>query len=73
MSRLHLSKLTGFIEKVPELKLVRTFDNALEAIGWLKENSVDLIFLDIHMEQLTGIEFLEATGITSRIVIIICI
>lgn len=65
-----LSKLTGFIEKVPELKLAHTFDNALEAIGWLKENSVDLIFLDIRMEQLTGIEFLEATGITSRIVII---
>lgn len=67
---LALSKLVGFIEKVPELKLAHTFDNALEAIGWLKENSADLIFLDIRMEQLTGIEFLEATGVTSRIVII---
>jgi two-component system, LytTR family, response regulator len=67
---LALSKLVGFIEKVPELKLAHTFDNALEAIGWLKENSADLIFLDIRMEQLTGIEFLEATGVTSRIIII---
>jgi two-component system, LytTR family, response regulator len=67
---LALSKLKGFIEKVPELKLVQTFDNALEAMGWLKENNADLIFLDIRMEQLTGIEFLEATGITSRIIII---
>jgi two-component system, LytTR family, response regulator len=67
---LALSKLVGFIEKVPELKLARTFDNALEAIGWLKENSADLIFLDIRMEQLTGIGFLEATGVTSRIIII---
>jgi DNA-binding LytR/AlgR family response regulator len=66
---LALSKLEGFVSKVPELNLIRTFDNAIEAIGWLKENSVDLIFLDIQMEQLTGIQFLEATGTASRIII----
>jgi two-component system, LytTR family, response regulator len=66
---LALSKLKGFIDKVPDLKLLRTFDNAIEAIGWLKENQADLIFLDIQMEQLTGIQFLEATGTTSRIII----
>jgi two-component system LytT family response regulator len=66
---LALSKLESFISKVHELKLVRTFDNAIEAIGWLKENNSDLIFLDIQMEQLTGIQFLEATGLTSRIII----
>jgi DNA-binding LytR/AlgR family response regulator len=66
---LALSKLEGFILKVPDLKLIRTFDNAIEAIGWLRENSADLIFLDIQMEQLTGIQFLEATGSASRIII----
>ena len=66
---LALSKLEGFIPKVPELKLLRTFDNAIEAIGWLKENCADLIFLDIQMEQLTGIQFLEAIGTTSRIIL----
>jgi two-component system, LytTR family, response regulator len=66
---LALSKLEGFINKVPDLKLIRTFDNAIEAVGWLRENSADLIFLDIQMEQLTGIQFLEATGSTSRIII----
>lgn len=66
---LALSKLEGFIIKVPELKLQHTFDNAVEAIGWLKENSTDLIFLDIQMEQLTGIQFLEATGTNARIII----
>jgi two-component system, LytTR family, response regulator len=66
---LALSKLEGFITKVPELKLMRTFDNPIEAIGWLKENTADLIFLDIQMEQLTGIQFLEATGSTSRIIL----
>jgi two-component system, LytTR family, response regulator len=66
---LALSKLGGFISKVPELRLVRTFDNAIEAIGWLKETSVDLIFLDIRMEQFTGIQFLETTGTKSSVIL----
>ena|SRR5664280_1999807 len=66
---LALSKLEGFISKVADLKLIGTFDNAIEAIGWLKENRADLIFLDIQMEQLTGIQFLEATGSKSRVVL----
>lgn len=51
---LALSKLESFIKKVPELKLQKLFESAVEAIGWLKENSCDLIFLDIQMENLTG-------------------
>ena len=66
---LALSKLEGFISKVPELNLIRTFDNAIEAIGWLRNNNAELIFLDIQMEQLTGIQFIEASGTTSRIII----
>jgi len=66
---LALSKLEGFTGKVPELLLLRTFDNAIEAIGWLKENPVDLIFLDIQMEQLTGIQFLETAGSTARVIL----
>jgi two-component system LytT family response regulator len=67
---LALSKLEGFISKLPQLTLIKTFDNAIEATGWLRENPVDLIFLDIQMEQLTGIQFLEATGTRARIIII---
>jgi two-component system, LytTR family, response regulator len=66
---LALSKLEGFINKIPDLKLIRTFDNAIEAVGWIRENHTDLIFLDIQMQQLTGIQFLEATGTFSRIII----
>ena len=66
---LALTKLEGFILKVPELKLQKTFDNAIDAIGWLKVNQTDLIFLDIQMAQLTGIQFLEAAGIQSSVVI----
>jgi two-component system LytT family response regulator len=66
---LALSKLEGFINKVPELRLIRTFDNPVEAIGWLKENRTDLIFLDIQMEQLTGIQFLEAIEPSSKVIL----
>jgi two-component system, LytTR family, response regulator len=66
---LAISKLEAFIARVPGLNLLRTFDNALEAMSWLNENRVDLVFLDIQMEQLTGIQFLEATGLNCSIII----
>jgi DNA-binding LytR/AlgR family response regulator len=66
---LALSKLEGFIRRIPDLRLAATFDNAIDAMVWLKENKAGLIFLDIQMEQLTGIEFLEATGTTSKVII----
>jgi DNA-binding LytR/AlgR family response regulator len=64
-----ISKLESFISKVPALKLIATFQSGIEAIGWLKESPADLIFLDIQMEQLTGIQFLEATNLNTRIII----
>ena len=66
---LALSKLEDFITRVPGLNLLRTFDNAVEAMGWLKENPTDLLFLDIQMKQLTGIQFLEATQMNCNIII----
>ena len=51
MMNLLLCQNLKVLNKVPDLKLIRTFDNAIEAIGWLKENSADLIFLDIQMEH----------------------
>jgi two-component system LytT family response regulator len=66
---LAIAKLAGFISRIPELTLMKTFDNALEAMVWMKENPADLIFLDIQMEQLTGIQFLEATGTNAKIIV----
>jgi two-component system, LytTR family, response regulator len=66
---LAITKLKGFISRIPELILLETFDNALEAMVWIKENQSDLVFLDIQMEQLTGIQFLEATGTNAKIIV----
>ena len=66
---LALSKLESFIDRIPELNLSMTFDNSIGAMVWLKDNRADLIFLDIQMEQLNGIQFLEATRTPSKIII----
>lgn len=57
---LALQKMHDYILRVGYLDLLGEFDNALEAIEFLKSNKVDLIFLDIQMEELTGIQMLEA-------------
>ncbi|HEX2936717.1 MAG TPA: LytTR family DNA-binding domain-containing protein [Bacteroidales bacterium] len=66
---LAIKKLTGFISRVEYLQLSRTFDNAIDAISYLKENPVDLIFLDIQMEEFTGIQFLETIRQRPQVII----
>ena len=46
-------------EKNKELILIESFSNAIEAIKFLNQNSVDLIFLDIHMPTFTGFDLLQ--------------
>jgi two-component system LytT family response regulator len=52
-------KLKDFVERIPFLELISGFENALKALHFLKDNTVDIIFLDIQMEQLSGIQMLE--------------
>lgn len=51
--------LETYVEKFPELSLVKKCNNALEANEVLKSEDIDLMFLDIQMPQLTGIDFLK--------------
>ncbi len=57
---LALDVLETFLDKMPELELVRRCVNAFEANEALSNNKVDLMFLDIQMPQLTGIEFVKS-------------
>jgi two-component system LytT family response regulator len=57
---LALEIITDYIEKVSFLKLLRTFDNAIDSIDFIKKNKVDLMFLDIEMESLSGIQLIHA-------------
>ena len=56
---LALDVLETYIEKVPELVLVKRCNNAFEANEAINNHRIDLIFLDIQMPQLTGIDFLK--------------
>lgn len=51
--------LETYIEKIPELNLIKKCSNALEANEALKSEAIDLMFLDIQMPQLTGTDFLK--------------
>jgi DNA-binding LytR/AlgR family response regulator len=57
---LALDIIRDYCSKVVFLNLMKTFDNAIESIEYIKSNKVDLIFLDIQMEELTGIQLLNA-------------
>jgi DNA-binding LytR/AlgR family response regulator len=52
--------LERYTQDVPSLELVEKCNNALDAIEILKEQKIDLIFLDINMPKLTGLEFLRS-------------
>lgn len=60
---LALDVLETYIAQLPELELVARCENALEAREVLKEHDVDLMFLDINMPQLTGIDFLKTLSV----------
>jgi DNA-binding LytR/AlgR family response regulator len=66
---LALERAKGFILKLPFLNLLSTFDNAIEALSFLKANKVHLLFLDINMDGLSGIELLESSTIDSQVII----
>ncbi len=54
---LALQLVTGYIEKTPGLNLLGKFDNPLDAMDFIAREDVDLIFIDIRMPDLSGLEF----------------
>ena len=67
---LALELLEDNISKVPYLKLVAKCSNAMEAIKVLQEKNVDLIFLDIQMPGLTGLQFIQSLSERPMIILI---
>jgi two-component system, LytTR family, response regulator len=57
---LALDIIRDYCSRVPFLNLEKTFENALESIEYIRLHSPDLIFLDIQMEELSGIQLLNA-------------
>lgn len=53
-------RLEEYVQKVPFLHLLKSFDNGLDAIGYLQREPVDLLLLDVQMDELSGIQLLES-------------
>ena len=65
---LALRLVSEYIDKTPFLELFGAFDNPLDAIDFLSTQAVDLIFVDIQMPDLTGIEFARSLENAPKIV-----
>lgn len=58
-----------YIAKLPSLLLVQKCGNAMEAFEALQKHAVDLLFLDVHMPVISGIEFLRSLQHPPRIIL----
>ncbi|MPT30682.1 MAG: response regulator transcription factor [Chryseobacterium sp.] len=59
---LAVSLLGSYVEKIPFFELVFSTENPIEALEYIQKNDADLIFLDIQMPELSGINFMKIVG-----------
>ena len=64
-----LERAMSYALKLPLLNLLATFDNGIDALDFVRSNKVDLLFLDINMGALSGIQLLETIKIKSEVII----
>lgn len=60
--------LASYVQKIDELELIGVYENPFEAWSFLQDQTVELIFLDIQMPELNGIQFAKLIGKTSAII-----
>ncbi|MCG8475593.1 MAG: LytTR family DNA-binding domain-containing protein [Cytophagales bacterium] len=57
---LALRQVTGYIERIPALNLLQSFKSAASALDFVQTHEVDLMFVDINMPDLSGMEFVKS-------------
>lgn len=57
---LALELIKSYVGKIPALQLLQTFDDAISGGEYLRNNKVDLLFADINMPDITGIELVKS-------------
>lgn len=65
---LALRQLTGYIAKIPYLELAATFANAIDAQQFLAAHPVDLVFADINMPDLSGVDFVRSMVVRPMVI-----
>src|SRR6201986_2853007 len=66
---LALHILEDYISKIPFLQLVKATTNPIEALTLVQEKQVDLVFLDVQMPELTGIQFLRIANGRAKVIL----
>ena len=66
---LALERTRSYVERHTELQLLGSFDNALSALTYLRNNPADIVFLDINLGEFSGIQFLETNLIKAKVII----
>lgn len=66
---LALQLLCEYVKKTPGLELMHQTTNAIEALEWVQQGKVELVFLDIQMPELTGIQFMKIIKNKCRVIL----
>lgn len=66
---LALERVKGYVAKIPFLELINTFENGVDALFYVKQTPIDLIFLDINIGEFNGIQLAEALNHKVKIII----
>lgn len=66
---LALERTKEYALRLPSLDVLATFDNAPDALAFLRANKVELIFLDINLGEVSGIQLLETSAISSQVIL----
>lgn len=61
--------LADYVNKVPFLELAATTTNPVEGLSLLNEQNIDLVFLDIQMPELTGLQFIRIAGKQCKVIL----
>ncbi|HSU29017.1 MAG TPA: LytTR family DNA-binding domain-containing protein [Chitinophagaceae bacterium] len=61
--------LVHYVNQTPHLELVASFTNPIEALQLLTKQKIDLVFLDIQMPELSGIDFIKAIQGKSKVIL----
>lgn len=51
--------LKNYLSKIPDMQLLATFQSAIDANNYFKSNTVDLVFLDVNLPDISGLDFIK--------------
>lgn len=66
---LAINVIKNYLRQINDFELIDTFSNSIDALNYVKDNKVDLIFLDINMPVLDGLNFIESLETPPLIII----